>query len=258
MNIFSLHNKKIWVAGAAGYLGQAVVKLLHEAGAKVLCIDIADKAEIFIASFPDRTGLTAASLNTRNTDLISDFVSAQVAASGIPDGFVDLTYASTSRAFDDLTAEDFDEMNHGGITAPFMMSREVGNAMKVNKAGSIVLFSSMYGSVSPYPDVYKPPMNANPVEYGAGKAAIAQMARYMAVHYGKDNVRCNCISPGPFPGPAVQQANPEFIERLIQKVPMGRVGKQEEIAGTVAFLLSRASSYITGQNIFVDGGWTAW
>ena len=101
-------------------------------------------------------------------------------------------------------------------------------------------------------------MNKNPIEYGVGKAGIIQMTRYLAVHWGKQNVRCNCISPGPFPNPGVQTSHPEFIERLAGKSPMGRIGQPGEIAGAVQFLLSDAASYITGQNLFVDGGWTSW
>ncbi|WP_316814118.1 SDR family oxidoreductase [Pedobacter heparinus] len=256
--LFSLESRNIWVVGAAGYLGQAIVKLLQQADASVLAIDIENRANDFIYTLQNREKLSAATLNTRDTDRSIAFVSEMIAQSGAPDGLIDLSYASTGKAFNELTAEDFDAVNHGGLTSTFILSREVGNVMKERKSGSIVLFSSMYGSVSPNPDVYESPMNVNPIEYGIGKAGIIQMTRYMAVQYGKYNVRCNCISPGPFPSPAVQQNNPEFVDRLANKVPMGRVGRQEEIAGAAAFLISDAASFITGQNLFVDGGWTSW
>lgn len=254
---FSLKGKDIWVVGAAGYLGQAIVKLLNETDAKVLCIDIDDRAQLFINSVPQNANLTAVNLNSRDTNKCISFVSEQVASRGVPDGLIDLSYASTAKKFNDLTAEDFDTVNHA-LTSTFILTREVGNAMKTKGSGNIVLFSSMYGSVSPDPRVYEAPMNVNPVEYGVGKAGIVQMTRYMAVHYGKDNVRCNCISPGPFPSPAVQETHPEFVARLAGKVPMGRVGRQEEVAGAAVFLVSDAASFITGQNLFVDGGWTCW
>ena len=130
--------------------------------------------------------------------------------------------------------------------------------MAARGSGSIVLFSSMYGSVSPDPRVYEAPTNPNPIEYGVGKAGIQQMARYLAVHWGGQNVRCNSISPGPFPNPGIQAGQPAFIERLAGKVPLGRVGQAPEIAGAVAFLLGDAASFITGQNLAVDGGWTSW
>lgn len=239
-------------------MGQATVKLLQESGAKVLGIDIENRAQDFIDSLQSKNGVRAATLNTRDTEQSVKFVADMIAESGVPDGLIDLSYASTAKAFDDLTAEDFDAVNHGGLTSTFILSREIGNAMKEKKSGSIVLFSSMYGSVSPNPGVYESPMNTNPIEYGVGKAGIVQMTRYLAVHYGKYNVRCNCISPGPFPSPAVQQTHPEFVGRLAEKVPMGRVGRQEEVAGAAIFLVSEAASFITGQNLFVDGGWTSW
>ena len=101
-------------------------------------------------------------------------------------------------------------------------------------------------------------MTKNPIEYGVGKAGIIQMTRYLAVHWGRQNVRCNCILPGPFPNPNVQRDQPAFVDRLAQKTPMGRIGKADEVAAAVAFLLSDASSYITGQQLPVDGGWTIW
>ncbi len=101
-------------------------------------------------------------------------------------------------------------------------------------------------------------MNPNPIEYGVNKAGIRQMARYLAVHYGPMGVRCNSISPGPFPNATIQERDPAFVSRLSSKVPMGRVGNPAEIAGSVAFLLGEDSSFITGIDLPVDGGWTAW
>ena len=83
------------------------------------------------------------------------------------------------------------------------------------------------------------------------------MTRYLAVKWGKESVPCNCISPGPFPNPKIQE-NKGFIKRLEEKSPMGRIGKPQEVTGTAAFLMSDASSYITGQNLIVDAGWTIW
>ncbi len=256
--ILSLTDRHIWVFGGAGYLGQASINLLVAAGANVLCIDLDDKATKYMESEKLGNKVSAASFNVHHCDLIKEFVGDNINKYGVPHGLVNLTYASTAKALEDLTEYNFDEVTHGALTSSFLLSREVGSLMAKQGRGSVVLFSSMYGSLSPNPDLYEAPMNKNPIEYGVTKAGIIQMVRYMAVHYGQSNVRFNCISPGPFPNPAVQQSNPEFIERLSKKNPLGRVGKSIEIAGAVAFLLSDAASYITGQNLHVDGGWNCW
>ncbi len=256
--IFHLRNKLIWVVGGAGYLGQATVIVLKNAGAKVICIDLEDRAAAFVQSAALDPDVIPATLDVRDGAAIQRFVTEQIKQHGVPDGLVNLTFGSTSKKLEDLSEKEFDEVNHTGLTATFLLAREAGTQMAKRGSGSIVLFSSMYGLVSPHPEAYEAPMNKNPIEYGVGKAGIIQMTRYLAVHWGKMNVRCNCISPGPFPHPAVQSDNPAFIERLAQQSPMGRVGKAEEVAGSVAFLLSESASYITGHNLCVDGGWTSW
>jgi NAD(P)-dependent dehydrogenase (short-subunit alcohol dehydrogenase family) len=255
---FRLDGEDIWVIGGAGYLGQATVKLLLAAGARVLCVDLEDKAATFAASLDDASDLAADTLDIRDEAGMKHFVAARIKSRGIPHGLVILTYGSTAKHFEDLSGEDFDRVNHAGLTATFLLAREVGMEMERAGRGSIVLFSSMYGSVSPDPRVYFRPMNVNPIEYGVGKAGIVQMTKYLAVHWAPKGIRCNCISPGPFPSPAVQKAEAAFVARLAQKVPMGRVGKSEEVAGAAVFLLTAAAGFITGHNLFVDGGWTIW
>lgn len=253
-----LAQKNVWVIGGAGYLGQAAVQLLHEYGAKVLCVDIENKAAEFVSSAGLNNAVATAAFDVNNTAGIPGFVKQQVDLHGIPHGFVNLTFGSTAKTLEELTDADFDQVNHTALTATFILSREVSTYMQQNGGGSIVLFSSMYGIVSPNAEVYEAPMNKNPLEYGVGKAGVIQMTKYLAVHWAKSGVRCNCISPGPFPNPTVQKNHPEFIERLARKSPTGRVGVATEIAGPVAFLLSDAASYITGHNLVVDGGWTSW
>ena len=251
---FTFNNQDIWVFGGAGYLGREVVALLVQLGARVLCVDLENNA----AEVGFGPTVTPASLDASRIPELELFIDQHLKTRGTPNGVVVMTYASTAKRFDDLEPVDFDEANHGNLTATFALSRAVGNAMATRGSGSLVLFSSMYGSVSPDPGVYEEPMNPNPIEYGVGKAGLQQMARYLAVHYGPHGVRCNTISPGPFPNPTIQRDQPEFVQRLSAKVPLQRVGQAPEIAGAVAFLLSDASTFITGQNLAVDGGWTAW
>lgn len=254
----NLNKKRIWVIGGAGYLGQASVKLLCEAGATPICIDIENRASDFLKHAGLENAAHAASFDINNTALIKTFVQEQAQQYGVPDGLVNLTFGSTAKKLEELTDEDFDKVNHTALTATFLFAREVATLMIENGGGSMVLFSSMYGMVSPDENIYEAPMNKNPLEYGVGKAGVIQMTKYLAVHWAKKGIRVNCISPGPFPNPAVQLQHPAFVERLANKSPMGRVGVAEEIAGPVVFLLSDAASYINGHNLVVDGGWTSW
>ncbi|MEO6786763.1 MAG: SDR family oxidoreductase [Chthoniobacteraceae bacterium] len=256
-NPFDLAGKDIWVFGGAGYLGRATVSLAAGMGAKVLCADLAGRAEEFVTAH-SLSGVTAASLDVCDGSAVENFVREQIERRGVPDGVVVMTCAATAKRLEDLAAPDFDAANHGNLTGTFLLVRETGTRMAERGSGSIVLFSSMYGAVSPDPRMYEAPMNPNPIEYGVGKAGIQQMARYLAVHWGRRGVRVNSISPGPFPNSEIQRTNPAFIARLAEKSPLGRIGQPSEIAGAIAFLLSDAGSYVTGHDLAVDGGWKAW
>ncbi len=255
---FDLTGREIWIIGGAGYLGQATVSALAQLGAKVLCADLGSRAEQFVSEHKFEGAVTPASLDARDAAAVSAFVAAQSQQRGVPDGLVVMTYGASGKALPDLTLDDFDAANESNLTATFHLTREVGTLMAARGSGSIVLFSSMYGTVSPDPRMYELPMNPNPIEYGVGKAGIQQMARYLAVHWGARGVRVNAISPGPFPNPPQQRDMPAFMERLAQRTPLGRIGQSPEIAGSVAFLLGEASTFVTGHNLAVDGGWTAW
>lgn len=255
--LWGLRDKSIWVFGGAGYLGKEIVRSLDSLGARVLCVDLDNKAQDFVTEEGFKF-VSSISLNTKEIEGIEPFVAEQVAQHGVPDGYVNLTYASTAKPLELLTPDDFDEVNHNGLTATFILTRAIALRMAEAKKGSVVLFSSMYGSISPYPEVYREPLIKNPIEYGVGKAGIEQMIRYMAVHWGREGVRFNCISPGPFPNLIVQSEQKEFVSQLAAKSPLGRVGQSNEIAGAVIFLLSSASSYVTGQDLAVDGGWSVW
>lgn len=253
----ALAEKKIWVTGGAGYLGSAIVRELDRNARQVICLDLPGKAAALVAQHKlERTLPWGGDLS--DTAALPSAVAKLLAEHGAPDGLVHLTYASSSgKTLAQLGADDFRSTLDRSLPGTFELCRAVAEAMKP-RGGSIVLFSSMYGIVSPDPRIYRAPMAPNPIDYGASKAAILQMARYLAVHYGPDRIRFNCITPGPFPNPAVQQANPAFIEDLIKKVPLHRVGANTEIVGPALFLLSDSASYVTGHNLVVDGGWTTW
>lgn len=256
--MFDLNGKVVLVAGGAGYLGQAMCKMLAGQGAMVMVADLAgDRAEALAADIA-AGGARAAGirLDVADESSVQAAVASTTAEFGRLDVLVNATFRATGKTVDELSADDFDRANRVNLTGAFLLAREAARVMP--PGGSIVLFASMYGQVAPDPRIYQPPMNPNPLEYGVGKAGVIQMAKYLGACWGPRGIRVNAIAPGPFPSTTVQQQHPEFVERLAGRVPLGRIGMPEEIAGTVVFLAADASSYLNGTTISVDGGWTIW
>lgn len=255
---YSLAGKTIWVTGGAGYLGTPITAALDAECAKVVCFDLAGKAEALVAE-KKLTRTVPVTLDVNDAAGLPAAIETQVARHGVPDGVVHLAFASSSgKRLEQLTPGEFQHTFDHALTPIFVLCRTLAEKMKARGSGSIVLFGSMYGLVAPDPRIYHAPMAPNPIDYGASKAAVLQMARYLAVHYGPAGVRFNCVTPGPFPNPTVQKNHPTFIADLNRKTALNRVGQNAEIVGPTLFLLSDSASYVTGHSLVVDGGWTSW
>jgi NAD(P)-dependent dehydrogenase (short-subunit alcohol dehydrogenase family) len=254
---YSLENKLYWVTGGAGYLGSAITTELDRCGAKVLCIDVPGQAERLVKEASlERTVPLALDIN--DSAALPAIVDRLIAEHGLPDGVAHLaTRTSRGLRLEDLPTTEFQKTMDGGVTPSFVLGRALAERMKPRGSGSIVFFSSMYGLVAPDPRIYLPPMIPNPVDYGAAKAALLQLARYLAIHYGPSGIRFNCITPGPFPKPFGQGGDASFVQRLGAKTALNRIGRNTEIVGPTLFLLSDSASYVTGHSLVVDGGWTA-
>ena len=149
-----------------------------------------------------------------------------------------------------------------GLLGPMLMSQLVGRQMIERQIkGSIINISSMYGLVAPDRRLYEGKTVYNPVTYGVAKAGLNGLTRYIASFWGEHGIRCNSIAPGAFPNEETQSDNAttdvEFKKRLENKSTLGRTGHPKDLFGLVDLLLSEKSSYITGQVLSVDGGWTA-
>lgn len=256
MSLFSMAGKAVLIAGGAGYLGLPVCETLRAQGAGLCIADQHDgrlaEAKAHLEAQPGEGTVSTHHINMDDEASIL----ACVAECPALHGLVMAAAGSSNQHFDQLEAADFDRANKINLTGTFLLARAAATAMP--NGGAIVFYGSMYGVVAPDPANYPGDMPPNPIDYGAGKAGIGQMARYMASHYGRSGIRVNAIAPGPFPPQAVQDAHPEFIANLTRNTMMGRMGERHETAGAVVFLLSDAASYITGQVLGVDGGWTAW
>ncbi|MBM3873845.1 MAG: SDR family oxidoreductase [Verrucomicrobia bacterium] len=254
----SLAGRTILVTGGAGYLGSAVTEELDRSAGKVLCLDLPGKAAAFVRERGLRNTL-AYDVDLTDVAGLTPALDALMNEHGVPDGVVHFAFASSAgKTVEELLPSDLDSTFCRALTPAFLLTRHVAERMRSRGSGSIVLYGSMYGMVSPDPRIYHLPMKPNPIDYGASKAAVIQMTKYFAVHYGASGIRVNCVTPGPFPNPNVQRAHPGLIADLSAKTALRRIGVNSEIVGPTLFLLGDGASYVTGQSLVVDGGWTVW
>lgn len=233
-------------------------RALAEAGASVVATSRDEaRAREFANSLPQVGAARHYGIaldHMRPDNLEASFQQAVSLAGGV-DILVNNGHEALAADWTTVTAEEFSRQLEN-TTGYFELSKLVrDHAVMRSAPASIILVGSMYGVVGSYPDVYAGVSIASPVAYQTLKGGIIQMARHLAVYWAPDSVRVNCLSPGPFPGP---NAPAELVERLKAKSPLGRMGKPEELKGAIVLLASDASSYMTGQNLIVDGGWTAW
>lgn len=258
--MFILANKPTLVAGGAGYLGVPVCKAFAKQGAALMVADICkERVESVVAEIRKdipKAKVEGCILDIANEASCREAVRRTVDCFGSLKVSVNMTCMAIGKLVEEISASEFDTAMHANLFGALALARE--SALVMPSGGSIVLFASMYGQVSPNPALYWPPMKPNPIEYGIAKAGIIQMTKYLAVHWAARGIRVNAVAPGPFPNPKTQADDPAFVERLAQHVPLGRIGRQNECAGTVVFLASDEASYITGQTMAVNGGWTIW
>lgn len=257
--MFDLSGKVVFVAGGAGYLGAPVCRGLLGRGAAVAVADAnGQRLEALINETETtvRDKLLTLEFDVTKEDSIDAAITKTMERFGRLDGLVNATFASSTARFEDLTAEEFDRTNRCNITGTFLLARRASREM--SHGGSIVLYSSMYGVIAPDPRVYPDDIAPNPIDYGAGKAAVIQMTKYMAAHFAKRRIRVNAVAPGAFPWVPDHAERSDFLDKLSQKAMLERIGKRDETAGAVVFLMTDDASFITGQTVGIDGGVTAW
>jgi NAD(P)-dependent dehydrogenase (short-subunit alcohol dehydrogenase family) len=258
--MFDLRGKVALVAGGVGYLSTPTCHGLAEHGASIMVADINNQGvDHLVEDLKERNPtarIAGVSLDIGDEQSINNAVCKTLETFGRLDILINATYLSIGKLVEELSGTEFDASLHLNVTSSFLLARQASQHMK--DGGSIIFYSSMYGQIAPDPRNYPPPIKPNPIEYGVAKAGLEQMVRYLAVYWAPRNIRVNGVAPGAFPHPIQQKEDPDWVHILASRVPLGRVGRQDEVAGALIYLASDEAAYVTGHILNVDGGWTTW
>lgn len=262
--MFRLDGQLILLTGAAGHLGAAMALGFAGAGAETILVGRSQQSldtlrQEMEQQYPVTAHALAADLTTDDDlERLTDHIGTRF---GALHGLVNNAYSGRVGPISAIGSEDFVAAARLNLSAPFLLTRRLApllraGAQERSKMSAVVNIASMYGKVSPNPAVYGDSDLNNPVHYGATKAGLLQLTRYLACNLDPAYIRVNSVSPGAFPDRSRSSA--EFIRGLEEHVPLGRIGEPAEIIGSVIFLLSDAASYVNGSDLSVDGGWTIW
>lgn len=242
-----LKDKVIIVTGGSGLIGrEIIVDISHKGGIPI-------NSDISVATnLPDGT----LKMDITDDDSIHEGFDQVYKEFGRIDGLVNNAYPRTKdwgTRFEDIDPNSWRVNVNFQLNSYFVCCQKVLNYMAKAEKGSIVNIASIYGVVGNDFSLYEAYGGTSPAAYSAIKGGLINLTRYLASYYGRKGIRVNCVSPGGI----LDNQHPSFIERYEAKVPMGRLGNPDDIAPSVSFLLSDEAKYITGQNLIVDGGWTA-
>lgn len=258
--LFNIKGKRIVITGANGYLGRAMARGLADVGADLILLSLSEK----VKELGEELSCEAYAVNNYDEYMFCPLL-RNIANNNEIHGLINNAYDMSHRtgfnaAFGELGATDraraYWQAANDCMSWSVRTIEILGEQMRRAKHGSIVNISSMYSKVAPSPELYEGTDKLNPPTYGASKAALDAFTRYVASFWGEDGVRCNAVNPGAFPNLKDDDPFKERIEARCKQIPLGRPGRPEELIGILVFLLSDASSYVTGQCISVDGGWT--
>lgn len=274
MYLFNLQNKVAVVFGGNGVLGLQFCKALLKYGARVISCDIVgeDNADVILLKEGFTPNFTVHTIDASDKDELIELKNEIFKR----EGRVDILINSTTMKhhdfylpFEDVSLEGWNIGLLGNLTIPFLTIQTFIPIMKNQKCGSIINIGSVYGILGNDQRIYdgsnldmvytekkisSPQIKSHGV-YNAAKGGLISFTRYLAAYYGEYNIRVNCISPG---GITNKNEDEIFIRKYSEKVPLGRKAFPDEINGAIIFLASDASSYITGHNLVVDGGFSIW
>ena len=267
--VFRLDDDVAVVTGALGRLGPVWVEALIHAGAKVAALDLptSESSAAFEALVDrvDSTRLFRVDCDITDRSTVETALKKVASQLGVPTVLVNNAgldqppdKPNSRHRVSELPVELFSQMLAVNLTGTFLVTQVIGGEMASCGRGSVVNIGSLYASVSPDQRFYDhltgdPPFLKTPA-YGASKAAVVNLTKYFATLWGPQGVRVNTLSPG---GVKANQ-DERFLAKYGQRVPLGRMAESGDLGGPLVFLASEASAYVTGINLRVDGGFTAW
>jgi NAD(P)-dependent dehydrogenase (short-subunit alcohol dehydrogenase family) len=270
--LYSLEDRIAVVTGGAGMYGSGISTALAEAGAKVVIasrsLDTCEKKAAELRA--QGLDVVAAQVDIADEESVKALAEHLTAEFGRLDVLVNNAVArSTGGDFSTVSAAQWEETLKVNSTGILLATRLLGEVIAVSRpegavgaggqigprgTGSILNIASIYGMVGPQFDIYGSTGMKNPAEYAFAKGGLINLTRYLAAFYAPRGVRVNAISPGGYFSNQPQ----EFVDNYCRRTPLGRMAGEEDIKGVALFLASEASAYITGANIPLEGGWTAW
>jgi len=268
--MFDLKEKIAVITGALGQLGQQYSIALAEHGARVVALDITDSPNKSLPSFNkyiDKGLIRLIKADITKRGELEGVLAKVTSDWGVPDILINNAAidsppsapASENGPFETYPESSLDKIIDANIKGVFISCQVFGGAMAKKGKGSVINISSIYGIVSPNQDIYEfKRKDGNewykPAAYSVTKSAILNLTRYLATYWAKKGVRVNTLSPAGI----FNNQSQEFLQEYEKRIPIGRMANPDEMNGAVVFLSSDASSYMTGSNLIVDGGWTAW
>ena len=241
-----LKEKIIVVTGGSGLLGKEITTYLEGQGAQVVVGDIT----------VDTSRKNQHHLDITSEDSVRELVSTLLEKHGRIDGWVNNAFPRTrdwGNKFEEVPLKSWKENIDMHLNGYFICCKNVLEQMKKQKSGSLVNIGSIYGVQGPDFNIYEGTEMTSASAYSAIKGGVINFTRYLASYYGRCNVRINTVSPGGI----FDNQNPVFVKNYEKNTPLGRMANPADISPGVAFLLSDDAAYITGQNLIIDGGWTA-
>lgn len=263
--LYDLEGRVAIVTGGAGQLGSQMCDALAEAGAHVVVASrtletCERKADELSAAHNEAM---AVDVDVREKPQVERMVDEVLDRFGGVDILVNNAYCGEGYGvpFEELSVEEWESMLDGVLTQTFLCSQAAVPSLRDSEHGTIVNIGSHYGVVAPDHRVYGDSDINNPPNYGAAKAGVIQLTRWLATYLAEDGVRVNSISPGGFYSESMEDV-PDYEEVFVPnyeyRTPLGRMGDETDMKGIIVYLASEASKWMTGQNIVLDGGWTAW